>query len=57
MEHINSADLQVNKALDLFEEGVKIVNELSSDLKDARGRITKFVELLDKEENVNVPQD
>lgn len=57
VERINSSDLQLDKALKLFEEGVKLVNELSSNLKDAKGKITKFNEILNREEPLDVPEN
>jgi exodeoxyribonuclease VII small subunit len=57
VEKINSSDLQLDKALKLFEEGVKLVNELSTDLKEARGKIAKFNEILNSEEPFDVSEN
>jgi len=57
VDKINSSDLQLDKALKLFEEGVGLVNQLTSNLKEARGKITKFNEILNREESLDVSED
>lgn len=57
VDKINSSDLQLDKALKLFEEGVLLVNQLSSNLKEAKGKITKFNEILNKEEFLDVSEN
>ena len=45
------------KALKMFEEGVGLINDLSLNLKEARGKISRFSELLQQEEEIGYDND
>ncbi len=55
VEAINAGDLTLEEALARFEEGVGLIRELSAELGEARGKITKFVETLNQEVPLDVP--
>ncbi|MCK5878891.1 MAG: exodeoxyribonuclease VII small subunit [Holophagae bacterium] len=57
VEAINTGDLALEEALTRFEEGVSLIRELSTELSEARGKITKFVETLNQEVPLDVPDN
>ncbi|NOZ12658.1 MAG: exodeoxyribonuclease VII small subunit [Acidobacteria bacterium] len=57
VETINTGELALEDALARFEEGVGLIRELSAELNEARGKITKFVEMLNQEVPLDVPDN
>ncbi len=48
VENLSSPELELDKSLKLFEEGVKLVRELNAELKDARGKVVEFQKYLEE---------
>ncbi|BBB32451.1 exodeoxyribonuclease VII small subunit [Thermotomaculum hydrothermale] len=48
VETLSSPELELDTSLKLFEEGVKLVRELNSELKDARGKVIEFQKYLEE---------
>lgn len=57
VEAINAGDLNLEQALARFEEGVRLIRELSTELGEARGKVSKFVESLNQEVPFDIPND
>ena len=48
VELLSSPELELDNSLKLFEEGVKLVRELNSELKEAKGRVITFQKYLEE---------
>lgn len=56
VEKLEDRDINLNKSLELFEEGVKLIKELEGLLNDAEGKIEQLMENLEVKE-VEVEED
>ncbi len=48
---LSSPELELEKSLKLFEEGVKLVRELDGELKNAKGKVIEFQKYLEEIED------
>ena len=48
VDKLSSPELELDKSLKLFEEGVKLVRELNTELNDARGKVIEFQKYLEE---------
>ncbi len=60
VDSLSSPELELDKSLQLFEEGVKLVRELNEELNNARGKVIefqKYLEEIDEQGIENVKED
>lgn len=48
VDRLSSPELELDKSLKLFEEGVKLVRELNTELNNARGKVIEFQKYLEE---------
>ncbi len=48
VDSLSSPELELDKSLQLFEEGVKLVRELNEELNNARGKVIEFQKYLEE---------
>ncbi len=48
VDKLSSPELELDKSLKLFEEGVKLVRELNTELNNARGKVIEFQKYLEE---------
>ncbi|MCL2771155.1 MAG: exodeoxyribonuclease VII small subunit [Firmicutes bacterium] len=55
IEKLEAGDLEIDKALKLYEEGAEIINSLNTNIKENEGKIKLLTKTLNgiKEENFN----